>query len=308
MEQQNKTQMQDLIGTVDVKNMSAGTYTLKIQIISKTMNKIIETKEINIGINKIDFETGTYGQSGLSVKGDYTGSNLTYYKIGNGPNVFFATFSIHGFEDLWYQDGYELTYIAEEFKTELLRMQDQELAKNWTIYIFPCLNPDGQKYGWTNNGPGRTTLYSASSNNQGIDMNRCWSTGFQSQQGDRNYTGSEPFLAYESRYLRDFLLTHRSSSGKTVLVDLHGWLNETIGDEEIGAYYKNRYGITGSHIYTYGKGYLVNWARTSLGNSNYTARSSLIELPPVSNHQQLVESRYAQIYTDATVNMLRGIE
>ena len=83
------------------------------------------------------------------------------------------------------------------------------------------------------------------------------------------------------------------------MVDTHGWLNETIGDNELGAYYRNQFGLP-SHINSYGSGYLINWART-LKN----ARTVLVELPEASSHSQVVNKNYAQKYINATMQMLR---
>ena len=252
------------------------------------------------------FEEGTYGSSGLKVSGDGRGTDLKYYKFGKGNNVLFATFSIHGFEDSYSHDGSELTYIADQFKNHLANTTDANIINNWTIYILPNLNPDGQAYGWTNNGPGRTTLYSSAQGNQGIDMNRNWQTGssYTRYYDARNYNGTEAYQAYETRALRDFLLSHKSVTGQTLLVDLHGWLNETIGDSGLGSYYRNYYGMS-THISSYGTGYLVNWARQSLGNSNRTARSVLVELPQVYSHQEILNRDFAGKYINATLTMLR---
>ena len=265
-----------------------------------TRNKNSSTQKFKFErVTAVELSTGTYGSSGLQVKGDSSGTSLKYYKIGNGPNVYFGTFAVHGFEDGWNHDGQVLTRIAEDFKNKMLEMQDEELANKWTIYLFPSVNPDGENYGWTNNGPGRTSLYSAAPNNKGIDINRCWSAGYTSQtKNSRNYNGTQPFQSYESRALRDFLLNKKSQNGQTVLVDLHGWLNETIGDEEIGRFYRSKYGMS-KHIYTYGKGYLVNWARSNLGSSGRTARSSLVELPEYDQDSSK--------YINATIEMLRNI-
>lgn len=245
-----------------------------------------------------ELSSGTYGSSGLKVKGDGNGQNLRYYKIGSGPNVYFATFAVHGFEDGWDQDGKVLTDIAEDFKNRLLGMKDDDLFNKWTIYIFPSVNPDGEYHGWTNNGPGRTSLYSMAPGNKGIDINRCWSTGFVRKTDNRNYNGTEPFQSYEARALREFLLNRKSQNGQTILVDLHGWLNETIGDDQIGWYYRSRYGMS-KHIGTYGQGYLVNWARSNLGSNGRTARSSLVELPEYDKDSSK--------YINATIDMLRNI-
>lgn len=257
----------------------------------------------------VTVETGTYGSSGLAVKGDSRGTSLKYYKIGNGPNVFFATFSVHGFEDSWAKDGLVLTEMAENFKNKLISMQDKDLANKWTIYIFPSVNPDGANYGTTNNGPGRTSLYSDAPSHKGIDINRNWhisGTPYQTYSSDRNYNGTAGFQAYEARYLRDFLLSHKSTTGQTILVDAHGWLNETIGDAGLASYYHGNFGIT-KHIATYGNGYLVNWARSSLGANGRAARSMLLELPMVNNYSEFVNSGFTNKYINSTINMLRSI-
>ena len=244
----------------------------------------------------IKCEEGKYGVSGLKSIGDSRGRDLKYYKIGDGPNVFFATFSVHGFEDLYSHDGKALTAIAEDFKNKLIQLQDLDLDKKWTIYIFPSVNPDGEYYGWSHNGPGRTTLTSQAPNNKGIDLNRCWhiaGTTYKRYTSTRNYNGTAGFQAVEAQALREFLIAHKSQTGKTVLVDLHGWLNETIGDNGIGSYYRTQYGIS-YHNSNYGTGYLINWARATLG-----ARSVLVELPEYDANSTK--------YINATLNMLRGI-
>ena len=179
-------------------------------------------------------------------------------------------------------------------------MNYQDILNKWTNYVIPCANTDGQYYGWTNNGPGRTTIYSAAPGNKGVDMNRCWSVSFTKRTSDREYTGTEPFQAYEARYLRDLMVNRRSATGKTIVVDLHGWLNETIGNNQLGEFYRNQFGQK-THISTYGSGYMVNWART-LPNT----RSVLIELPSVSNHSQVINNNFSGKYLQATLNMLRN--
>ena len=180
--------------------------------------------------DEVDFEQGIYGQSGLKVKGDSRGQDLRYYKFGNGKNVFYATFALHGFEDLWNNDGKELTYIAERFKDYLIRIGKSNIFKDWTLYLFPQVNPDGTNHGWTNNGPGRTTLYSSAPGNRGIDLNRNFraeGTEHTKFTGDRNYNGEIGFEAYEAKFLSEFIKATQSKNGKNVLVDTHrmAWRN-----------------------------------------------------------------------------------
>ena len=284
--------------SIDFSNYNTGIHTITAILYEKDGTKLQE-KTVRVNVRKeITYQEGTYGVSGLSKKGDSRGSTLRYYRIGDGPNVFFATFAVHGFEDLWNYDGQELTKIANEFKNDLLSRQDFELSEKWTIYIFPSVNPDGEYHGYTKDGPGRTTLYSAAPGGKGIDINRGWSTEFTRYKTNRNYNGTAPFQSYEAQALREFLLNKKANNGQTVLVDLHGWLNETIGDNEIGSYYRSKYGIS-KHIQTYGKGYLVNWARSNLGSNGRTARSALIELPEYNSD--------GTRYINATIDMLRGL-
>ena len=291
---------------VDFSKYTIGTHKIAVQAIKndKVVKKVQKTFEIK---KNIFIQKGTYGYSGLKLIGDWRGSELPYYQYGSGPNVFYATFAIHGFEDLWSYDGKELVEIANNFYQRLVNSEDSNLADKWTIYIFPGVNQDGLKTGWTNDGPGRTTIYSQAPGNQGIDMNRCWQIGnsYTRYTDSRNYNGTTGFQAYEAAYLRNFLINHKSKTGKTVLVDLHGWTQQLIGDSGICSYYRQQFPENdGSAIGRYGTGYLVNWARSTLG-----ARSALIELPSsgVNGHQAVVNKNFSNRYINATLNMLKNI-
>ncbi len=278
---------------LDIDNASTANGT-NVKVWADNGNDVQKFKLVS-GYRKF-FKQGTYGTSGKR-QVNQGGHDLVYYKIGQGSKHLFAAFSIHGFEDSYYRDGQELIYIANEFKNYLNNNMSENLVNEWTIYIFPSLNPDGAYDGWTNNGPGRTTLYSYAPNNKGIDMNRAWSVGFQRQNGDRNYTGTEPFQAPETSQLRDFILNNQGS--KNILIDTHGWLNETIGDKKIGSYYRNQFGIS-NHIGSYGKGYFINWAR-SIPNT----RSMLLELPEVHSHDEVINRNYPTKIINATLRMLQ---
>lgn len=249
------------------------------------------------GYRKFD-QQGIYGTSGKR-QANWGGYDLPYEKIGQGSQHLFMTFSIHGFEDSYDHDGAELTYMADQLRDYLRNHMTEDMVNQWTIYIFPNLNPDGQYDGWTNNGPGRTTLYSWAPNHKGIDMNRCWSVGYSSIRKGRNYTGTEPFQAPEASELRDFILNHQGS--RNLVIDVHGWLNETIGDNGLGGYFRDEFGIS-KHIWTYGNGYLINWA-ISLANT----RAMLLELPEVQNHTQVVNRDYAGKLIRATLKMLEEV-
>lgn len=260
---------------------------------------------------KFERQEGTYGKTGLNVA-DKGGSELKYLKYGTGKNVFFATFAIHGYEDKWDKDGYELIEIANNFYNKLLEDKDYDLAKKWTIYIFPGVNQDGLQEGSTNNGPGRTTLYSQAPQNKGIDLNRCWQIGstYEKFTSDRNYNGDIGFQAYEAQALRDFMLKNKSKDGQTILVDLHGWTQQLIGDENICSYYEQQFPENNKRsVGRYGSGYMISWGRTYLGSQGKPAKTALIELPRdgVKNHQSVIDKDFSNRYIYATMKMLEKI-
>lgn len=297
---------------INYAKYSLGNHKIKFQCYSEEGQLLTEVERDFTIRKKINYSKGAYGITGLKAIGDNRGSYLEYYKYGDGPNVFYATFAIHGFEDLWDKDGKELVQMANDFYNGLIDNNNYDLAEKWTIYIFPGVNQDGLNYGYTNGGPGRTTLYSQAPNNKGIDLNRCWQIGstYQRYGDNRNYNGTSGFQAYESQYLRDFLLNHRSKNGQTVLVDLHGWTQQLIGDSGICSFYEREFSENDkSAVGRYGTGYLINWARNSLGSSQKVARAALIELPNsgVYGHQSVLDKNFSNRYINATLSMLMNI-
>lgn len=278
---------------------------IQIRIISKENDSDSQEEP------KFERQEGTYGKTGLNVA-DKGGSELKYLKYGTGKNVFFATFAIHGYEDKWDKDGYELIEIANNFYNKLLEDKDYDLAKKWTIYIFPGVNQDGLQEGSTNNGPGRTTLYSQAPQNKGIDLNRCWQIGstYEKFTSDRNYNGDTGFQAYEAQALRDFMLKNKSKDGQTILVDLHGWTQQLIGNENICSYYEQQFPENNKRsVGRYGSGYMISWGRTYLGSQGRPAKTALIELPRdgVKNHQSVIDKDFSNRYIYATMKMLEKI-
>ena len=287
----------------DFSKQSLGSHTIKVEVWSEDNRKLKEgITTINI-INRIEYGIGSYGNSGATIHGVAGGSTLRYYKYGSGPNVFFATFCVHGFEDSWAADGFILTCIADNFYNQLVASQDRGIADKWTIYIFPEVNPDGRRMGYTNNGPGRLTLYSQVG--RGLDINRCWQTGssYTRYTDSRNYNGTAGFQAYEAAALRDFMLSHKSTSGQTVVVDLHGWENQLIGNEQIANYYKAYIPTCSTRNYgVYGNQYIVSWARQNLG-----AKATLVEFPKANSPAQVDSMGLSSKYINATLQMLREV-
>ena len=237
--------------------------------------------------NYVHFTSGTYGKSGL-------GEDLKWYKIGTGPNVVFAVFAQHGWEDAWSADGAELVKIADRVMENLSSM-NQNIFYDWTVYIIPYANPDGITSGYTNNGPGRCTVTTE------IDMNRCWPADFTPvTSSDRNYTGKSPLGAPEASQLERFL---SSNMGKytNVVLDVHGWLNQTIGNSQVGNYFVNEFKGNGFyHKSSHGRGYLETWAY------NKGAESCLVEFPMPKNAASIISNDYSGKFTNALVNMMNG--
>ena len=87
------------------------------------------------------------------------------------------------------------------------------------------------------------------------------------------------------------------------MVDLHGWENQLIGNEQICNYYKEQYSSCSTRAYgKYGTQYLIGWARQNLG-----ARTALVELPKMSNRQEAENNRLSDKYINATIKMLKNI-
>ena len=274
-------------------------------------NNVVVSEDINSEAQMLKFMDitegikGVYGKSGLKYKGDSKGRDLEYYRFGYGENVYFATFTVHGFEDNWNWDGWELQWIANNFYNKLLSDKNENIAQNWTIYIFPTVNPDGLYCGYTNNGPGRTTFYSSSPTHKGIDINRSWQTDstYKTFTSDRNYNGTAGFQAYESAALRDFLLKNKSINGRTILVDLHGWENSLIGNTEVLTYFADYFPNATKKYESYGQQYMITWGRAVLG-----AQVGLVELPSLmTNHDDVVNNDLSGKYINSVYNMLNGV-
>ena len=231
-----------------------------------------------------NFTSGTYGLSGKN-------KELKWYKLGTGKNVVFAVFEQHGWEDAWAFDGVELVNIANTMMSKLSSME-QSTFNDWTIYVIPYANPDGITDGYTNNGPGRCTVTSR------IDMNRCWPANFVPYYTSRNYTGATSLGATEAVFLENFI-SNRFGNGTNIVLDIHGWLNKTYGNSQVGSYFGQQFGF--GHSNTHGNGYLETWAYLQ------GAKSCLVELPMPSSSASITSNNYAGKLTNALVNMVKNI-
>ena len=189
------------------------------------------------------YSKGSYGTSEL-------GRDLIChtFKANNSKQTIVLNFGIHGFEDEYARDAQVLVdaanYLIDYYKTNF----DGNCGK--TLIIIPSSNPDGLLEGTTNNGFGRC-------NAKGIDLNRDFDANYVPQTSTRNYT-EYAFSAKESRALRDLVLQEQAD----IVIDFHGWLNETIGDYEIGQIFEEEMNLNHFKAFTTtnAPGYFSNWA------------------------------------------------
>lgn len=259
------------------------------------------------------FQAAYHWQTGL-------GGPINSYKLGSGNKRLYLIYAQHGFEDEGYGDGIEVVNIAYKFMEYMYNNRNNDNVKtilsNWTIYIVPYLNRDGITSGSSENGPGRCTVKDE------IDINRNWPTKIYVSYMDkgRNYTGPTSLATVEAKGLRDMLMksdVKPVSGSKSILLDIHGWDCETIGDTKVGNYYYEQFkndsetkfvSHSGSHSFqcrtlessTGSSGYLAQWAV-----ENGIDKSVLLELPSHTNRQEGSRS-LSDRFNTATINLLLG--
>lgn len=243
-------------------------------------------------------ERTVYGYSG-------EGRELVAYRYGSGEHVLVMCFAIHGFEDNWDQDSRALVYSAGKLQ-EYLEKSSLPQLHNWTVYVLPCLNPDGLYSGWTNNGPGRcTTTYIDSSgkliSGKGIDMNRCFPTWFREMTNSRNFTASVPMSCREARAVSTFIQDVMGSK-TNVLIDVHGWLEQTITTStRIRSAVQAHFPTNRISDHNGGNGYLIRYAYAM----GYEA--CLLELPAhFTNLNQYTASDCTQRILDTVGDILKS--
>ena len=253
---------------------------------------VLETNKVvgdwyvnNDGVGNQIVTEGVYGKSGK-------GRDLEYYRIGHGKKVLFSVFGVHGYEDAWSGDSQELKIIAEK---SVNRLRSEYNTKGidlseWSVYIIPSANPDGRIDGWTNNGPGRTTVTTKN------DINRSFPTGFSPFYSARNYTGPTALGSPEAKALYSFINKTMEGATEKVLLDVHGWENKTIGNPSIARYFDNEFGFR--NINKYPGGFVITY-----GNA-IGAKSVLVEFPVPYSHQDILRRDFSGKFANGLVNIL----
>ena len=188
----------------------------------------------------IMYNTFIYGQSESK-------RDLICHLIGpkDYKKTILLNFTIHGFEDNYSRDGQVLVDAANAL---IEHYKNNDLLKDTRLLIIPLANPDGLLDGYTNNGFGRN-------NANGVDLNRDFDANHLVRPEGRNYTPS-PFSASESRALRDLVLEYKPD----VVLDLHGWLNTTIGNGKLAKVFRDELGLPHQQEFGSGcRGYFTYW-------------------------------------------------
>ncbi|MGU9183613.1 SH3 domain-containing protein [Clostridium perfringens] len=250
---------------------------------------LAQLPDTSIQIPSVSHSQATVDVYGTSGKG----RPLKVYKIGNGSKVLFAGFAIHGWEDRWDNDGLALVNIANSLISKIGDYKAQNGLHGWTVYIAPCMNPDGVIVRGTNNGPGRCAVKSR------IDMNRCFPRGFTAQYNSRNYTGPNPLGAQEAVALKEFIERINKTADELVVIDGHGWLGCTYGDSSIAQYFTKQFGF--SHNGPSGGGYFSYWAQ-----GLPRTRGLLLEYPDTYSYGEVISRNYIGKTFNAIINILKN--
>ena len=258
--------------------------------------------------------TGFYRLDDLSIPSDAKaivygtsgeGRNLLAYQFGSGENVMVLGFGIHGYEDNWDRDAEALIYTADQLMEQLSQNHSILQEYDWTVYVLPCMNPDGFYSGYSANGPGRrTTRYYDADGilaRGGVDLNRSFPHRWEEFTDSRYYNGSMPLVAPEAKALAQFIQDVQGPR-TNILIDTHGWMAQIIpSDSENVIYQVFKQSFPGN---TYadldnGKGYFAAYA-ADLG---YNA--CLFEFPDgIHNLDQFKRSSYCERFTNSIIKLL----
>ncbi|MCD8357203.1 MAG: fibronectin type III domain-containing protein [Clostridia bacterium] len=234
------------------------------------------------------------------------GRALCAYTVGTGSKHMVLNFAIHGWEDHWSRDGYELVRVACKVLEKLSANASTVTSRGWSVTVIPYANPDGIVSGYSHNGPGRCSTYRYNNSGTlvkgGVDMNRCFPSGFTVYTNARNYTGSQPLMTKESRALKT-LVDNKKGSSTNVFIDIHGWTQQILTNTS-GS------GFVYSTLHSYfpsnsagglGGGYISRYAK-SVGYS-----ACLFEFPrSVTSHSTMVNAGYDTKFVNAVMSMVNN--
>ena len=128
------------------------------------------------------------------------------------------TGSVHARE--WIGHELALKFIDYVVKNQNVDPELEKSLTQSTIYMVPCLNPDGYEYSRKHFSFWRKNRRKNHDGTIGVDLNRNFSIGFVKQKDTSSnvYGGEEPFSEAETRAMKDFVDTHDNI---TIAFDYH---------------------------------------------------------------------------------------
>ncbi|RRS30279.1 MAG: peptidase [Epsilonproteobacteria bacterium (ex Lamellibrachia satsuma)] len=154
----------------------------------------------------------------------YEGRDIVLAKISKNVEkadekpAMLYTGSIHARE--WIGNELALKFIEYVSKNQDVDPELQKSLEESTIYMVPCLNPDGYEYSRNHFSFWRKNRRKNHDGTYGVDLNRNFSIGFvkQSNTSSNVYGGEEPFSESETRAIKEFVDTHDNI---TIAFDYH---------------------------------------------------------------------------------------
>ncbi len=154
----------------------------------------------------------------------YEGRDIVLAKISKDveradekPAMLF-TGSIHARE--WVGHELALKFISDVAKNQDVDPVLERSLSRSTIYMVPCLNPDGYEYSRKHFSFWRKNRRKNHDGTIGVDLNRNFSVGFikNSNTSSNVYGGEEPFSEAETRAIKEFVDAHENI---TIAFDYH---------------------------------------------------------------------------------------
>lgn len=157
------------------------------------------------------------------------------------PKTLFIDFAVHGFEDEYYRDGRVLVKEANALIAYFAEHSSE--LKNYRLIIIPCANPDGTIAGKNNQRACSTAFGRCTAMH--IDINRDWGN----------------FKAIETKKLKNYITTAKPD----FYLNVHGWLDETIGDSSLNTIISKQLGLSKQiNHYPNTPGYAIDWVHKNL--------------------------------------------
>ena len=110
-----------------------------------------------------------------------------------------------------------IEYLLNNFKSN---PKVSTILKSNTLYMVPCLNPDGFEYSRNHFSFWRKNRRDNKNGTFGVDLNRNFSVGFSkiNNTSSNVYSGPHPFSEPESRAIKEFIDSHENI---TIALDYH---------------------------------------------------------------------------------------